>query len=78
MTREALSEGGYQEILGADPRRLADAMFRMFRAPSRFDCPLFRKRYPLLNPRYFDDPGPCERAGRRCPQEHITTPASPT
>ena len=31
-------------------------MFRIFRSPSRFDCPLFRKRYPVLDPRYFDDP----------------------
>ncbi len=31
-------------------------MFRMFRSPSRFDFPLFRKRYPVLDPRYFDDP----------------------
>ena len=56
MTREALSEGVNHEILGADPRRLADAMFRMFRSPSRFDFPFVRKRYPVLDPRYFDDP----------------------
>ena len=28
----------------------------MFRSPSRFDFPFFRKRYPVLDPRYFDDP----------------------
>ena len=56
MTREALSEGVNHEILGADHRRLADAMFRMFRSPSRFDFPFVRKRYPVLDPRYFDDP----------------------
>ena len=31
-------------------------MFRMFRSPSRFDFPFVRKRYPVLDPRYFDDP----------------------
>ena len=31
-------------------------MFRMFRTPSGFDWPFFRKRYPVLDPRYFDDP----------------------
>ena len=31
-------------------------MFRMFPTPSRFDWPFFRKRYPVLDPRYFDDP----------------------
>ena len=28
----------------------------MFRSPSRFDWPFVRKRYPVLDPRYFDDP----------------------
>ena len=28
----------------------------MFRSPSRSDFPFFRKRYPVLDPRYFDDP----------------------
>ena len=28
----------------------------MFRSPSRFDFPFFRKRYPVLDPRYFEDP----------------------
>ena len=44
------------EILVADHRRLADAMFRMFLTPRCFDWPFFRKRYPVLDPRYFDDP----------------------
>ena len=37
-------------------KRFGTSLFRMFRSPSRIDFPFFRKRYPVLDPRYFDDP----------------------
>ena len=40
----------------AHNKRFGTSLFRMFRSPSRIDFPFFRKRYPVLDPRYFDDP----------------------